>query len=367
MKMALLDWEMPSKPLGGTAVVTYNIARILARNGDEVLVITTRSDAAPGESDMEGFRVHRVRIFRIKALKYAFFCLKVVLVLRKFRPDVVHAQALWTGLPAFMAKKVTGRPYLVNTHGGDIYYPRQFKGLLSKIVLRNADTAVAETEDMKKEMQKVCDRDVLVIGNGVNPEEFRRYTREEARRQFGIGDSDKVILFVGTLGPVKGVKYLIDAMPVIKREHPAARLLIVGDGMDRDDLEAQTNRLNMEKDITFYGRTNNAVRDECLAASDLFVLPSLSEGFPNVIAEAMAAGLPIVTTRVRGLPEIVADGKNGFLVEPANSSQLAEKVSFILNSDSLRVEMSGNNRAWAEANSWDKIVERFKEVYSKML
>ena len=86
----------------------------------------------------------------------------------------------------------------------------------------------------------------------------------------------------------------------------------------------------------------------------------------QTIAEAMASGLPIVSTTVRGLSEIVSDGQNGFLVEPENPAQLAEKILLTLNSDVLREELSANNRTWAEQHTWEKVVERLEEVYSEV-
>lgn len=353
MKIALLTWNYPPKKAGGTEIAAQSIARLLASRNHEILVITTRDAGQRKDSLEDGLRVNRVRALKPKFIKYAYFCLQILLTLRGFRPDVIHAQAMWTGLPALMTKRLIGRPYLVWAQGSDIYFPRQFKGLISRLVLRKANAVIALTEDMKREMQKVCSRDIFVIGNGVDAEKFGRLSKEEARNQMGIKKGEKAVIFVGSLVPVKGVRYLIEAMAIVRQANPATRLLIVGDGVEKHNLETLAYRLNLERNVTFCGRLDNEEVPKYLAASDVFVLPSLSEGFPVSIAEAMAAGLPVVTTRVRGLSELVGDGKNGFLVNPENPAQLAEKLLLVLTNDALQAEMSSNNKAWAKLNSWE--------------
>ena len=367
MRIALLTWNYPPKRAGGTGIATQNIARHLTNRGHQVLVITTRDAGLPEESMEEGFCVHRVRSLKPKLLKYGYFCFKVLLILRGFRPDITHAQAMWTGLPALVTKTVIGKPYLVWGRGSDVYYPRLFKGSLSKLVLSKADAVVALTHDMKKEMLKVCKRDILVIGNGVDSERFGSHSRKEARYQLGIREDEKVVIFVGTLVPVKGVRYLIEAMNIIKQERPETRLLIVGDGPEKEKLQSLASQLGVEDNITFTKRVNNSKVAVYLAASDMFVLPTLSEGYPNTIAEAMASGLPIVSTSVRGLSEIIADGRNGFIVTPRNPTELAKKILLTLRSDVLRGEISTNNRAWAKLHTWEKVVGRLMEAYSKVV
>jgi len=105
-----------------------------------------------------------------------------------------------------------------------------------------------------------------------------------------------------------------------------------------------------------------------MAASDVFVLPSLSEGFPVTVVEAMASGLPIVATTIRGLPEIIKDGKkNGFLVEPKNPEQIAEKVLLVLENDKLRERISEKNKEKAKGYSWEAVIEKLERVYEYCL
>ena len=130
-----------------------------------------------------------------------------------------------------------------------------------------------------------------------------------------MGKDEKIIIFVGALRPVKGVRYLIEAMKVIIDENRTTKLFIIGDGVERESLERLVEKLGLGDHVNFIGKVPNERVPEYMIASDVFVLPSLSEGFPVTILEAMASGLPIVATNVGGLPEIIKENENGFLVK----------------------------------------------------
>ena len=115
------------------------------------------------------------------------------------------------------------------------------------------------------------------------------------------------------------------------------------------------------------GKVPNEVVPQYMAAADILVLPSLSEGFPVVIVEAMASGLPIITTNVTRLPEIVHNGENGFLVEPKNPAELAEKILLLLQDDGLRGRIAQNNRRRAKDYTWEKVIDKLEEVYQKVV
>ena len=117
------------------------------------------------------------------------------------------------------------------------------------------------------------------------------------------------------------MEYLIRATKFILETGTVVHTLIIGDGPDKDMLESLTHQLQMGNYVTFKGQIQNEQIPDYLAASDVFVLPSLSEGFPNVLLEAMASGLPIVATNVGGIPEFVKDGENGFITEPQNAKK----------------------------------------------
>ena len=122
-------------------------------------------------------------------------------------------------------------------------------------------------------------------------------------------------------------------------------------------------KLDIERYITFIGEVSNEQVPKYMATSDIFVLPSLSEGFPNVCLEAMASGLPVIATKVGGLVEIIRDGQNGFLVNPETPREIAEKISLLLEDDELRERISSNNMEMVKDYSWQVVVRRLEKVY----
>jgi glycosyltransferase involved in cell wall biosynthesis len=202
---------------------------------------------------------------------------------------------------------------------------------------------------------------IIILPNGIELEKFQNIYSHNKNNH-----TKKTIIFVGTLRPVKGVKYLIKAMRIIHKKLPDTNLLIVGDGPDRDKLETLVQELNLQNCIHFAGKVPNEKIPEYMTQADLFVLPSLSESFGIVNIEAMASGLPIVTTNVGGLPEIVINGENGFVVEPKNPEAIAEKVILILNDENLKKKISENNQKKAKDYSWDGVIKNLIAIYESL-
>ena len=370
MKIAILVFHFPPKSLAGTEIATYNIARYLAKRGHKVHVITSFDKGLPKVDIEQGFYVHRISWQRARFIRVIFFWLKILFLLKKIKPDIIHAQNIGMGVPGFLSKKLRScskKPYIVWCQGSDIYLDWRFKEFISKLVLKNADAVIALTEDMKMEIQKICDKEIYVIPNGIDLKRFENLSREGVRRRLKITGEQKIIMFVGTLRSVKGLKYLIQAMDIIKQKDAEVKLMLVGDGEERQDLEKLVKELDLEDRVIFVGKVFNEKVPEYMAASDVFVLPSLSESFGIVNLEAMASGLPIVATKVGGLSEIVKDGENGFLVEPKNPEQIAKKVLLILENDKLRKKISKNNKEEVKKYTWDEIANRLEKIYSGVL
>jgi len=368
MKIAIVVAGFPPRCLAGTEIATYNIARHLAKRDYEVHVITSLDKGLSRESMEEGFYIHRVSSPKVRVLGFILFRLKILFLLKKLNPDMVHAQGVGIGICGFLAKKLFKKNYVVWNRGYAVLYSsRLFDRVSSRLVLKNADAVIALTKDMKKEIQRrICNRHVFVIPNGIDLSEFEGPSLVRTRSELHINPAERIILFVGRLRPEKAVEYLIEAMNVIGQECPMARLLIVGDGKERQNLESLVTKLDLGKGINFVGEVPHEEVPVYMAASDVFVLSSLSEGFPSVLLEAMAAGLPVVATNVKGLSEIIEEGENGFLVEPRDPEGIAEKVLQFLGDDDLRQRISRNNKKKVREYSWEGVIDRIEEVYASL-
>jgi glycosyltransferase involved in cell wall biosynthesis len=366
MKLAIMVPRFPPRWLAGTELATANIARHLAKRGHEVHVITLWDRGLPAYSLQEGVHLHRVSFPGVTVVGVVYLRLKVLLLLKKLDPEIVHAQGAGLGICGYLAKKLFKKPYVIWWRTGKPLPPELLDTNCSRLVLRSADAVITLTEEMKIQIQKTCSGNVFVIPNGVELSEFEGTPRELGREKLGINPEEKILLFVGSLRPVKGLRFLIEAMSIVGRLHPEARLLIVGGGKERPRLEDLARRLDLERTVDFIGEVPHREIASYLAAADMFVLPSLSEGFPNVLLEAMAAGLPIVATNVNGMPEIVEDGSNGFLVDPGDPAAIADRVLALLGDAQISQRISGNNREKTKHYTWASTVDRLEEVYASL-
>jgi glycosyltransferase involved in cell wall biosynthesis len=364
MKIAILIARLPPTYLGGAEIAAYNIAKQLSKRGHEVHVVAILDHNLPKESTQNGFCVHRVKTVEIPLLRNTIYGIKSLFVVKKIKPDIVHSQSTSVhnaGLPAFLIKKILKLPYVVWDQGSEDL--SRLGKPFRKTIIKNSDAAIALTNDTKRAMQKICDMPISVIPNGVEFNKFENLSRHDLRNKLKIKKDEKVIIFVGRLHPIKGLPYLIEAMKIIYQKCPKSKLLIVGDGEEKNNLENLVKKLNLNVCATFIGMVPNETVPEYMVASDVFVLPSLSEGFPVVILEAMASALPIVTTKVRGLPEIIKNGVNGILVEPRNSEEIAEKVLLLLNNNELRQRISEKNKEKVKKYGWEDVAGKLEEIY----
>jgi N-acetyl-alpha-D-glucosaminyl L-malate synthase BshA len=367
IKIIMIIPAFPPKFLGGTEIAGYNIVKYLAKRGHNVHVMTQANLEPFKESKGEKFYVHSIQFIKLPFFGLLLFWLKVLFILQKLKPDIIHAQTIDMGVGGLLAKIFLKKPYVVYGRGGDVYSSWMFKNFISKIIIKNANAVFALTEDMKKEMTKIYKRDIIVIPNGIDILKFKNLSKRNIRRIMNIPIDEKIIIFVGRLKAVKGIEYLIKAMEIIQQKNGKAKLMIVGDGAEKEKLETLVDKLNLNKNVMFIGKISNEDIPKYLIMSDIFVLPSLREGFPNVILEAMASGLPIIASNVGGIPEIIKNGENGFLVEPKNPEMIAEKILMLFENNELRKIIIEKNKEDVKRYSWEDITEKLEENYRELI
>lgn len=361
MKIAILVGKFPPLWIAGTEVATFNLASHLVKRGHEVHIITMQDRGVPTFYIERGFIVHRVEWPNLRFMGPLIFWSKVFFKIRRIKPDIMHCQSLSNGIPMLFVKKIQRIPCIVWGQGSDVYLPGRLTRLASKYIIQNADAVLALTEDMKKKMQNISKRDVSVIPNGIDYERFYDVVRSEKVRKV------KTILFVGRLHQVKGVRYLIEAMAIVHSKYPDIKLIIIGDGVERQNLGALSEKLALGDCIRFIGRVEQESIPLIMKQADIFVLPSISEGFGIVILEAMASGLPIIATRVGGIPDVVEDGVNGYLVDARNTDEIAKNIIKLIQNDVVRIEMAIQNMEKAKMYSWDEVSGTVESVYRDII
>jgi len=176
------------------------------------------------------------------------------------------------------------------------------------------------------------------------------------------------LLFVGRLEKIKGVEFLIQAISFIIKVFPQTTLTIVGDGHNKTDLCNLTKKLQLEKYIHFRGWVEHKDLNTYYEKASIVVIPSVvPENFPTVCNEAMSAGRPVIGTNVGGIPEIIDDEVNGYLVEPENPEQIAEKVIKLFSEEKLLKELGRNARKKAEEFSIEKHMDNLEKIYEEVI
>ena len=277
---------------------------------------------------------------------------------RQFGPCVIHVHCAYPdAVGVALAARVLRLPYVVTAHGSDINVYATHKTLRSQIrwALKNANGVIAVSEDLAAKIRLLTcgavGRLECIPCAGFNPELFFHHPAADTRTALGLPTEGRIIVFVGTLVPIKGVELLVDAWinlakrGAIKSED---RLVIVGEGTCRHDLEQRALDGGSGPSVRFTGALPQATVSDWISAASLLCLPSHNEGTPNVVVEALASGIPVVATRVGGVPELLREGQNGLLVTPGNSPALADALEIALTQtwDAAQICRSVEHLTW---------------------
>lgn len=227
---------------------------------------------------------------------------------------------------------------------------------------------VFSMEDRKSILEFAPGENVLLFPNAVNVREFREKDRS-LKKDLGIPEDGKIILFPSRLIRGKGGYDLIDSIPAVAEECGDAYFLFVGDGPEREGMETACTEKGIEDRVRFSGRLEGRDLIRAFSCADLFALPAIhQEGMPMAILEALAAGLPIVSTPKGAIPEIIRDGINGFLVAPHDPAQIAEKIVLILRQEELKRRMGEENVRLAKCRfDVGAVLEKTGDLYASIL
>jgi glycosyltransferase involved in cell wall biosynthesis len=355
----------------GCSIHVQEVIRSLLAHNVHVSLFTTRlGDKVP--PDFQEVKIYRLptipkveRAVRERVARSLNFDLELELSLCQPFDFIYERYSLWSYGGMEYARK-TGIPGILEVNAPLILEQEQHRGLVDKPeaeaiarqVFQAATTIIAVSREIKNYVsQYVSDRDkIRVIPNGVNPQRFRDRLFNKNSQEFTVG-------FVGSLKPWHGIPILIDAFARFHCNHPQSRLLIVGDGTERDRLIARVAEKNLESAVHFIGAVAPETIPDWLAQMDVTVAPyPQSEDFyfsPLKVYEYMAAGLPVVASNIGQIPEVIEDRVNGLLVTPGDRVALEDALEQLWRSPVLRARLGATARATIlQHHTWERVVEQ---------
>ncbi|MDO8594576.1 MAG: glycosyltransferase family 4 protein [bacterium] len=271
-------------------------------------------------------------------------------------------------------------PFILTLQEGDsfshIYRRVFFVWPLFKMIFTRADHITAISNYLADWARRMgAKAEIHIVPNGVDVNQFKVKSEkskvsaqggsasggEEKRKELGFSSEEKVIITTSRLVPKNGIEDLIQAMRYLQEN---VKLLILGSGALESDLKLKTSNLQLAGRVTFLGYMAHTELPHYLHLSNIFVRASRSEGMGSSFIEAMAAGLPVVATRVGGIPDFLMDGETGLFCEVRNPKSIAEKVQLLLSNDELRNRITANaSKMVRERYEWDGVVEQMKKVF----
>lgn len=351
---------------GGITSYLWTLSRELVREGHRVSVLSSGGDRkeefVDGGIDVWEFPVKT----KSELNPRIYLSLQpAVRMMRAHGVHILHAHSRVTQVMAVLLSAMTGRPYLSTCHG--FFKVRLSRKLFpcwgQKVIAISPAVHDHLVHDFGVDEQKVA-----VIPNGIDMEQFfptDAAQKNELRRRENIAGAP-VIGIVARLSDVKGHHVLLSAMPKVRAAFPDVRLLIVGEGKCEEALKAQTRQLELVNTVLFFPIVNQP--QKFLSMFDVFVMPSLQEGLGLSVMEAQASGLPVVASRVGGIPSLIREDETGILVDSNDPDRLADALIDLLRNPSKAAAIGRAARAFVERKfSSKQMAEQTLNIYSDLL
>lgn len=391
--------KIPPKKYGGIELYIYRISKHMVRAGQSVTVADIKeSNIDPDIEYIDGIKFVRLHTkttvisshsfivrYILSKINTVFFAFKVSSYIKKGDFDIIHLHGTLIGLIlTFLNRKVRER--MVYT----VHSPSWFMPYLSRLdrlsrtmdyhLMRRVNKVIAMNDLLKQRLiapGKIKSEKVIMIHAGVETSEFSpNIEANDVRKRYEL-EGRINILFVGRIAPYKGVEYLVKAANIVVNHFGCKRalFLLVGplaehelDKVEHAHYIAKIFSLIKDSDLKANVKLTGAVPYDDLtklfSACDIFVLPSLAESFPLVTLQAMASAKPVIGTRVAGIPDQIKNGWNGYLVEPANEHQLAERIKYLIDHPEERSRMGLNSKKFAKDQfSWSLISQKILQLY----
>lgn len=368
MKIAIVCYPT----FGGSGVVATELGVALAERGHEIHFITYKQ---PVRLDLLSHKIffHEVSVPTYPLFKYQPYELalssKLVDMVKLYKIDVMHVHyAIPHAYAGYMAKQMLAEegitiPMVTTLHGTDITLVgnHPFYKPAVTFSINNSDCVTSVSQSLKDDTLRLFDvkKNINVIPNFIDTKSFQNpYT--DCQRDLMALPNERIITHVSNLRPVKKIQDVIQIFYQIQKEMPA-KLLIVGQGPEKEPAEQLSDQLGIADKVIFFGNSNEV--DKILCFSDLFLLPSEKESFGLAALEAMASGVPVISSNTGGLPEVNIDGESGYLSNVGAVDEMAQNALKILRDDATLTQFKAKARKSAARFDTHTVVPIYEKIY----
>ncbi len=375
---------------GGISIVTQRISVALAKKGHTVAVIAP-SNSWKFKKELQDkvviFRISSLLVHKLKQLRYSptfLYKNKIKNIINNFKPDIIHLETPNTiasetlhvakklNIPVIatchiMPENISGTlPFLPSKIGKMIgnLYMKQIIKLFNKVDFVTAPTLIGTAILQANNIN----RPTLALSNGIDLLQFQSPSKEaqtNLRKKYKL-PSIPIILYIGRLDKEKKVDILIESLQYLKKSQPFY-LILEGKGQQKENLEEQVRKLGLQNNVSFIGYVDEHELPILYAISTVFVMPSTAELQSLVTMEAMALGLPVIGALAGALPYLIKNDKNGFLFEPDNPVDLAQKLQLVLENPQLQKNMSAESLSIIKEHDINNIIVKMEALYAKII
>lgn len=367
--------------IGGAEIFAQHVAEHLVKTGHSVDVITVRKvGSLSGYEQINGVGVYRANYLKVRYLRFLTFfpslIWQAVSLDRKKNYDIIHSVGDIAIEAGTIVSRLRGKKHLITTQGGgDLMEFISQKSILDrprmsllKYGLKRASLVHAVSSYMKKVATRLGAKDVVVIPNGVDTSKFKPMDKQKLREKHGYSPKESIIISTSRLTPKNGMDDLIRAAARVCQEFSNIRLVIIGEGVQRPELERLIRELKLEGMVELPGSVPNVQIPEYLNLADIFVRPALDEGFGISFIEAMACQLPVIGSAVGGILDVIQDGRNGLMVAPGDIDDITQKITTLLLDKELGQRLAdGGYKTVQQKFTWQAVLKQIDSLYERLM
>lgn len=366
--------HVPNYMCGGSILATQSLVNEISKMEHDIKVFTTSNTSKSQIQRQKNVEIHRYGSqFKLMSSNISLDLFKKPL---NYDVDIVHISFDVPPGPfaGYRYAKKKNIPFIVTYHGDwdanyGNYIRRMGVSLMNKWVnkiLSNSKYIISPSSsyiESSEYLNKYSDK-TFVIPNGINLEEFEiNYSKDECRKKLNLPIDKNIILFFGYLSPLKNPDMLLKAFKEVKNNVKNSLLIFAGDGAMMNKLKQLASDLNLENSVKFVGFVGKDLRPYYYKSADLFCLPSDNECNPISILEAIASNLPVVASAVGGVPDIIENGYNGYLVPSNDLKQLSDTLTYLLENEDIREEIGKKGKNIIKEYSWEKVAIETEKLY----